>query len=159
MKRSAMKPYRPTVTAAERAARDLVRARSGGWCEVRIPGVCLGRAANMHHRKNRSQGGRADAANLVDLCGSGSTGCHGALTDTQGRRAEYEAMGCIVASHDDPATVPVLIHNATIGHDWALLGDDGCLTLAPFPEPTPGDPFELPVPPRADSATTPTTAA
>ena len=147
MRRSPLKPYRPTVTATERAARDLVRARSGGWCEVRLPGVCLGRAANMHHRKNRSQGGKWAASNLLDLCGSGTTGCHGVLTDPQGRRAEYEATGWIVPSYADPAEVPVLIHNATTGHDWVLLNDKGDLAFAPFPEPPPGDPFTLPTNP------------
>jgi hypothetical protein len=147
IQRTAMKPYRPTVTTAERNARDLVRARSGGWCEVRLPDICLGRAANMHHRKNRSQGGHGDAANLVDLCGSGTTGCHGALTDTQGQRAEYEAHGWIVPREQEPAEVPVLLHNATTGHEWVLLDDQGDVAFAPFPEPASGDPFELPVPP------------
>jgi hypothetical protein len=156
MKRSGPIRYRPTITVDERAARLLVRIRSGGWCEVRLPGVCLGRAANMHHRKNRSQGGRADAANLVDLCGSGTTGCHGALTDTQGRRAEYEVNGWIVPGYQEPATVPVLIHNATTGHDWVLLDDHGDLEFAPFPTPATGDPFDLP--PRGTGAA-PDTAA
>jgi hypothetical protein len=139
-----MKAYRPTVSTDERVARPLVRARSGGICETRIPGVCLGRAANMHHRKNRSQGGKWTASNLIDLCGSGTTGCHGVLTDPQGRRTEYEANGWIVPSYANPAEVPVLIHNATTGHDWVLLDDNGDLAFAPFPTPADGDPFDLP---------------
>lgn len=147
MRRTTMKPYRPTTTADERTARPLVRARSGGMCETRLPGACLGRATNMHHRKNRSQGGRWAASNLLDLCGSGTTGCHGVLTDPQGHRAEYEAAGWIVPGYADPDEVPVLIHNATTGHDWVLLNDKGDLEFAPFPEPPPGDPFTLPANP------------
>jgi hypothetical protein len=147
MKRSSIPQYRPTVTADERTARPLVRARSNGWCEVRLPGVCLGRATNQHHRKNRSQGGRWDAANLLDLCGSGTTGCHGVLTDPQGRRAEYEGNGWIVPGHQEPADVPVLIHNANVGHDWVVLDSRGDVAFAPYPEPPSGDPFTLPAPP------------
>lgn len=147
MKRSSLPRYRPTVTTDERAAKRLVRARSGGWCETRIPGVCLGRAANFHHRQNRSQGGQWTAPNGLDLCGSGTTGCHGAVTNTNGRRVEYEDNGWIVPHGLDPATVPVLIHNATTGHDWVLLDYQGDLTFAPFPAPPPGDPFTLPAPP------------
>ena len=33
--------------------------------------------ASLHHRKLRSRGGEDSAANLVLLCGTGTTGCHG----------------------------------------------------------------------------------
>ena len=56
---------------------DAVMARSGGRCEARIPGVCQGRATNLHHRRLRSQGGLNTASNILALCGTGSTGCHG----------------------------------------------------------------------------------
>jgi hypothetical protein len=79
------------------------------------------------------------------------------LTDPQGRRADYEANGWIVPSYADPAEVPVLIHNATTGHDWVLLDDNGDLAFAPFPAPVDGDPFELH--PRGTHAATPDTAA
>lgn len=38
---------------------------------------CGQRAANWHHRLPRSRGGPDDPINLVALCGSGTTGCHG----------------------------------------------------------------------------------
>jgi hypothetical protein len=39
----------------EAAARKAVAERSGGDCETRIFGVCLGRATNWHHRQNRDR--------------------------------------------------------------------------------------------------------
>lgn len=65
---------------AESLSREIVYARSGGDCEVRIEGVCQGRATNWHHRKNRSQGGLWRPSNGLHLCGSGTTGCHGWIT-------------------------------------------------------------------------------
>lgn len=65
----------------EKTARAKGRARPdeplADWCELAIPGVCLGRATNRHHRKLRIQGGTDDRDNTLDLCGSGTIGCHG----------------------------------------------------------------------------------
>lgn len=57
--------------------RALVWARDGGLC-LR----CLAPGTNIHHRRARGMGGTSRAAindprNLVLLCGSGTTGCHG----------------------------------------------------------------------------------
>jgi hypothetical protein len=40
---------------------------------------CGGKAESVHHRLKKSRGGRLieDSFNLVPLCGSGTTGCHG----------------------------------------------------------------------------------
>jgi hypothetical protein len=51
--------------------------RSKGRCEVGIPGVCRGKAESRHHRLDRGQGGPNLIDNLLHLCGSGTTGCHG----------------------------------------------------------------------------------
>lgn len=40
---------------------------------------CGGRAHSLHHLVPRSRGGDDVAANLVGLCGDGTTGCHGAV--------------------------------------------------------------------------------
>lgn len=71
--------YRPAPkTADELYARMAVTARSGGRCEMRIPGVCLGRATNWCHRIAEGQGGPWLASNGIAGCGSGNaTGCHG----------------------------------------------------------------------------------
>lgn len=55
--------------------RNEVMEITGGWCAR-----CRVRPAeSLHHRLRKSRGGRLieDAFNLVPLCGSGTTGCHG----------------------------------------------------------------------------------
>lgn len=47
------------------------------WCELAIPGVCQGRATNRHHKLLRKHGGGDERSNCLDLCGTGTTGCHG----------------------------------------------------------------------------------
>lgn len=108
--RKAATPRKATgLHIGEQRARDLVYGRSGGVCELQIVGVCLGRATNWHHRLARSQGGLWQASNGIHVCGSGTTGCHGAVTNTNGHRAEYEAKGWIVSRGVVPATVPVVL--------------------------------------------------
>ncbi|MDX1747787.1 MAG: hypothetical protein R3324_17785 [Halobacteriales archaeon] len=47
------------------------------------PTVCCAcrqqRATNHHHRLPRSRGGPDDPFNVVPVCGSGTTGCHGRI--------------------------------------------------------------------------------
>jgi hypothetical protein len=49
------------------AVRPVLRARSGGRCEAQLSG-CLGTPTVPHHRKRRSQGGKNNLANLIDIC-------------------------------------------------------------------------------------------
>lgn len=58
----------------------------------------------VHHRKNRSQGGKNEGPNLVTLCGSGTTGCHGWVGANP--RIGY-ALGWLVPSWANPAEWPV----------------------------------------------------
>lgn len=86
---------------------------------------------NTHHRRPRGMGGtkRGDAnglANLLTLCGSGTTGCHGWV---ESHRAEARAAGLLVSLHADPQDVPVqtwrgllLLDNA--GGEYQLATDD-----------------------------------
>ncbi len=85
----------------ERECRRIVRLRSEGDCEVRIKGFCLGRATNFQHRKNRSQGGLWLPSNGLDVCGSGTTGCHGWI---HANPEKAYASGWSVKSTKDPAT-------------------------------------------------------
>ena len=90
---------------AELRARRLVRVRAGGRCEAVVSAeVCLGRATNFHHRKPRSLGGEWSAANGLQVCGSGTTGCHGWITANP---AGARAKGWSVSSYADPALVSV----------------------------------------------------
>jgi hypothetical protein len=133
----------------ESAGRKALEKRVGddGLCEVRLFGVCFGRGGNAHHRQNRSQQGKWDVRNLLWVCGSGSTGCHGALTNTNGRRAEFEKEGWIVPSHEDPAKKDCLIYTRWFGHDYVLLLDEyPWVELAEFPEGRPEHPDDLDLP-------------
>ena len=93
----------------------LVLARSAGICEV----CGLAWATNVHHRKNRSGGGTWAVSNLLHLCGSGTTGCHGVIT-CKPWEIEARPNGLTVHPNHEPAAVPVRL----LG-DWWLLDDHG----------------------------------
>lgn len=81
--------------------RRQLREREDRWCAR----CGLSYANNAHHRKNRSQGGLDILSNLLLLCGSGTTGCHGHITENP--KEAYE-NGWSVHSYDDPAAIPVM---------------------------------------------------
>ena len=127
---------------SEWEARRLVEERAQGWCEVRLPEVCQGRATNWHHRQNRSQGGRWLASNGIALCGSGTTGCHGWITEHPSAAREN---GWAVGASDLPALVPVLLHTQCYRRAVVLLDDEGCYVLHGWPEQVDSDdPWALP---------------
>jgi len=98
----------------EAAARDIVRERAGGRCEVRIPEVCQGYHDNTHHRL---KAGRIWApSNLLAVCGSGTTGCHGWIE-------AHPAHG-----DGEPAHVPVFLR-PVYGPWWYILDDEGLLIM------------------------------
>lgn len=53
-------------------AREIVRDRAKGWCEIRLGGICEGRGVQAHHRLRRSQGGPDVPENLAWTCAA----CH-----------------------------------------------------------------------------------
>lgn len=115
MKRSLLKRKASTSKREERVGRKLTAQRSGSRCEV-----CLrARATDVHHRKNRSQGGTWDAANLMHLCHL----CHGVITNNP--RVAI-TQGWTVPSHRDPADVPVWLGD----HGWTFLSADGSVEQA-----------------------------
>lgn len=71
------KAKHPTVTREERSAKKTVRVRSGGLCELRVPGVCLGTYREWSHRWAEGQGGLWLPSNGLASCGW--AGCHGWL--------------------------------------------------------------------------------
>lgn len=102
-----------------KAQREQLHARSTGMCEL-----CGVRpATNWHHRKNRSQGGKDTLANALHLCGSGTTGCHGHVTE---HPAESYDKGWSVLRAFDPADVSVY----RLG-EWVYLNDDGGVFVPP----------------------------
>lgn len=101
------------MSVIPKSLRDRLAERSDGGCELCV----FERATNWHHRKNRSQGGQHTLSNALHLCGSGTTGCHGMVTENPARAYD---RGWSVRSGFDPADVPVLYAGS-----WALLDDDG----------------------------------
>jgi len=107
-------PLNREGAAKEAVARALVHMRSERRCEV-----CGTRqATNVHHRKNRSQGGTWAASNLLDVCGSGTTGCHGRITEDHDGTANRNGWTC--KSFENPIEIPCLTRNGRV-----LLLDNG----------------------------------
>ncbi len=93
----------------ETKTRPVVRERSNGVCEK----CDRARATEMHHRKNRSQGGLWHPANIVHLCSL----CHVEVTC---QPAEARECGFAVFSHQNPAAEPLLYRGVL-----TLLDNDG----------------------------------
>lgn len=87
-----------------------LRERADNYCER----CGLVFANNAHHRKNRSQGGRDVLSNLLLLCGSGTTGCHGWITE---HPSESYNNGWAVRSFLSPEAVPVLYRGQLVHLD------------------------------------------
>lgn len=106
------------------ATRSLVIARAQGRCELRLEGVCRGKYENLAHRlPRRYQNHRP--SNLLALCGSGTLGCHGWITEHPS--AAYP-RGWALRDGANPATTPVLLRPANWWPAWWLLGDDATYT-------------------------------
>ena len=84
--------------------------------------VCGGRGAtNAHHRVNAGQGGRATRGNLLLVCGSGTTGCHGRITANP---AWARAQSYTVGGTFEPCDVPVVRWSRWTGSPQVVLLDD-----------------------------------
>ncbi|MGW5645040.1 hypothetical protein ACWEV3_40865 [Saccharopolyspora sp. NPDC003752] len=102
------------------------RAERGGWPLCERCGTALG--TNVHHRRPRGAGGSKDPAtnlpsNLLLLCGSGTTGCHGWI---ESHRAIAYEHGWLLHSWQIPLESPVRIHDRGL----VLLDDIGGMTPA-----------------------------
>ena len=108
-------------TGPDVATRELVRWRDRDQCRR-----CGATTWQIHHRRPRGMGGTRDPltngpANLVLLCGSGVTGCHGWV---ESHRAEARADGWLVSKWADPAAIPIVHNGRTI-----YLDDRGTATV------------------------------
>ena len=102
------------------------RAERNGWPLCERCGSALG--TNIHHRRPRGAGGRSDPAtnlpsNLLLLCGSGTTGCHGWI---ESHRTVGHRHGWLLNSWHNPLQMPVRIHDLGL----VLLDDIGGMTPA-----------------------------
>jgi hypothetical protein len=78
------------------------------------------RATNAHHR--RAAGREWAVENLLDLCGSGTTGCHGFVTCQEVALArEY---GWVIRREHAPLWTPTLVATRH-GYRWCYLTRDG----------------------------------
>lgn len=117
-------------TGPDRHTRFLLEVRAASCCEVCGLSVAQ-RFFSVHHRVARGMGGtRAGWANalsnLLLLCGSGTTGCHGEI---ESNRDRAYANGWLVRSGVVlPAEVPVLTW-----HGGRVLLDDAGNYIS-FPE-------------------------
>lgn len=106
----------PTATT-----RDVVWARAAGCCELCGGPLSGPQGFSVHHRLPRRMGGSRrpelnTPANLVVLCGSGTTGCHGTI---ESKREQAYDEGLLLHEGADPASVPVLLLPST--HAFAEL--------------------------------------
>lgn len=100
------------AAAPTSATVGLLYARAGRRCEL-----CGGPLSGLggwskHHRRRKGMGGSRlpwinDVTNLLLLCGSGITGCHGRV---ESHRTEAYEVGWLLRDGEHPAEVPVLIH-------------------------------------------------
>jgi hypothetical protein len=74
---------------------------------------------SVQHRLPRSGGGGNGLDNLIILCGSGTTGCHGHV---ESHRTEAYDNGWLVRRGFDPATKPVLVDHQS---RWVYLTPSG----------------------------------
>lgn len=108
--------------SVERAARKLVDLRDGQSCR-RCGRSVLGVLSSVHHRLNKGNGGSAlleRASVLVRLCGSGTTGCHGWVTE---HPTDAGILGYLLP-RNNPDIDPTKEALFTID-GWVLLDDNG----------------------------------
>lgn len=117
------RPARPTVTPEEKSCRLVVAERSEGICEK------CGKAGGLEkaHRIARSQSGRWDPSNVLDLCHDCHHGNHGAP------QSAYDHGWHLKGHTEDTTAVRVLFRKGwSVG--WAILDDQGGYEWVDGPE-------------------------
>lgn len=89
-----------------------------------------GEAWSIQHRRPRGMGGtrRLDTngpANLLTVCGSGTTGCHGHM---ESHRTDALANGWLLWQTQDPVAEPVLVAHSS---RWVWLTEAGTYSSEP----------------------------
>ena len=122
MKRSPIRyRYRYRDTGPDRETVMQVLVRDGYRC-VRDGVPAQGERGvqwSIQHRLPRSGGGDNSPENLIVLCGSGTTGCHGHV---ESHRTEAYVNGWLVRRGFDPLLQPVLVDHQS---RWVYLTADG----------------------------------
>lgn len=102
--------------------RFLVLARGQYKCE-RCRRDFMRMGVSIHHRRPRMMGGSKNpdlhkASNLIALCGSGTSGCHGWV---ENNRASARAFGYLLENVESAEQAPFKDMNGT----WWLIDNDG----------------------------------
>lgn len=82
-------------------ARKIVRTRDGHRCQMCGCSI-VDQPSSIHHRRRRGMGGSAlleRPSNLVRLCGTGTTGCHGFV---ESNRTQSTTRGWLLGFLDNP---------------------------------------------------------
>lgn len=111
---------------ASKATVDLVWKRDGGRCArcgIGLTREDRGYTWSLHHRRPRGMGGSRiswvnEAANLLVLCGTGTTGCHGWVEKNRG---EARDLGWLVP-----------VNAAYTPHEVAVSYPDGLFWLTDY---------------------------
>jgi len=126
------KPRRKPAKRSKRvsqAVRAQVLQRATYKCErCGIP-LSKGFYYSLHHRTPRGMGGSREErlnlpSNLVAICGSGTTGCHGFI---ESNREMAEREGWLVSRYEESAEIPIFIY----GVGWRYLMDEGTYSTSP----------------------------
>ena len=127
-----VKPAKPPAdTGPSRSVRALVMTRDGFAC-VRCGQSTIGRPHSIQHRLSRGSGGTSDPrvnspSNLILLCGSATTLCHGEVTANLDRHDL--AAGYRLESWQDPERESVLYVSEYGSGQAAWLLPDGGLAF------------------------------
>lgn len=111
--------------------RQTVDARDSGCCR-RCGASTWDGDFSRHHRIPHGAGGSAlvdRASNVVTLCGSGTTGCHGWV---EKHRTDAEILGYLLPKLNpdiDTEQEEIFVHE----FGWVVLGDDGSITPCAAP--------------------------
>lgn len=135
LQRTPRRPARPKNTGPSKTTRAIVWTRAGGRCEVCGSSLAGMLGFSVHHRRARGMGGtrRSETntpSNLLVVCGSGTTGCHGHI---ESHREQSYAAGLLLHDGQAPADVPVLLADPSNPDRRrpVLLNDDGTYTEEP----------------------------
>lgn len=111
VKKKPRKSPKKVISTPSKDLRMLVIGRSGFRCERCGKRLGEGEHVSVHHRTPRGMGGSHDErlnlmSNLMALCGSGTTGCHGWI---ESNRDEARENGWLVSRNDNPAEIKVTV--------------------------------------------------